>query len=154
MTKTQIKLPDISSSHSSALEAVDFAIQFLTLLLNKPRFIVPKGETELYLQMRRDFPYIVHITSQEGIQILVNRNYKPLGNSSRTAEDWVNYDACVNMHVQLTETQINSVIEPKRDNSLFGDGNPPWNGKRESNAYMKRLLALKKAILDSQTMKR
>ncbi len=153
MTKTRLKIPDICASHSSALEAVDFAIQFLSDLLSKPRFIVPKGETELYLQMRRDFPYVIHKTSQEGVQILVNRNYKPLGNSSRTTEDWVNYDTCIHMHVHLTDTQINEVNVPNIDSSLFGDGNPPWNGKRESNAYMKRLLGLKKAILDSQIIK-
>lgn len=151
MDEKTSQFPDISGSHSNALAAVDHAIAFLAELLAKPRFLVPKGETPLYLKMRRDFPYIVHETNVSETQILVNRNYKPLGNSSRTAANWVDYDVCTNMHVRLSRTQIDAVCAPARDSSLFGDGDTPWNGKRYANAYMKRLLRLRVAISESGT---
>ena len=143
------KIPDISATHVSAFAAVSHAIAFLAELLAKSKYPVPKGETPLYLKMRRDFPYVIHETKDVDVQILVNRNYKPLGNSSRTAEDWVDYEACKNGHVRLSRLQIDAVCAPEQDRSLFGDGNSPWNGKREANAYMKRLLKLRDALIES-----
>ena len=143
MPTSKIQLPDISASHSSARDAVDHAIQFLEVELAKPRFTIPKGESKLYLEMRRDLPYFVHETALLGTQILVNRNYKPLGNSSRTGDNWVNYELAKNGHVQLTQEQIKVVVSAGRERGLFGDENPPWIGRRDASAYLERLKALR-----------
>ena len=143
------KLPDISAQHASALDGLDQALAFLDELLAKPRYPVPRGETPVYMQMRRDFPYVVHETKDPQVQILLNRNYKPLGNSSRTAEDWVDYETCTNMHVRFSDMEISEVCAPERDRSLFGDGNPPWDGKRFATAYRKRLQKLRDLVARS-----
>jgi hypothetical protein len=140
---SKIQLPDISASHSSARDAVDHAIRFLEAELAKPRFTVPKGESKFYLEMRRDLPYIVHETALPETQILVNRNYKPLGNSSRTGENWVNYELATNGHVQLTPEQMKVIVSTGRERGLFGDENPPWSGRRDASAYLERLKALR-----------
>ena len=46
MTAKVLKLPDISASHATALEAVDFAVNFMVELLGRPRYPVPKGVFE------------------------------------------------------------------------------------------------------------
>jgi len=143
---SKIQLPDISASYSSARDAVDYAIQFLEAELAKPRFTVPKGESKFYLEMRRDLPYFVHETEVPGTQILVNRNYKPLGNSSRTGENWVNYELATNCHVNLTQEQIKVVVSVGRERGLFGDENPPWFGRRDASVYLERLKALRKFL--------
>jgi hypothetical protein len=139
----QIEVADISASYISAAEAVDHAIVELSAMLAKARFTVGQGVTKVYLELRRDLPYRIHETSLVGVQILVNRNYKPLGNSSKTAEDWVNYEEATNMHVQLSAAQIHSLVSPGRESGLFGDGNPPWHGRKEASAYLERLKKLR-----------
>ena len=139
----KVHVPDISATHSSARDAVDHAISFLAAELAKPRFTIPKGESKLYLQMRRDLPYVLHKTELSDTQILLNRNYKPLGNNSRTGENWVNYEQTSAGHVKLTAPQIASVASAGRERSLFGDGNPPWFGRHEASAYLERLRALR-----------
>ena len=139
---TKIQVPDISASHLSARDAVAHAINFLAAQLAKPQFVVPKGESRLYLEMRRDMPYVIHETALPGTQLLVNRNYKPLGNNSKTAENSVNYELAISGHTKLTAAQIASVVSPPHDRGLFGDGNPPWAGKREAVAYLERLKLL------------
>lgn len=139
---TKVQVPDISASHLSARDAVAHAIKFLAAQLARPRFVVPKGESRLYLEMRRDLPYVIHETALPGTQLLVNRNYKPLGNNSRTGENWVNYESATNGHSKLTPAQVASVVGPLHEWGLFGDGNPPWAGKREAAAYFERLKTL------------
>ena len=143
MPTSKIQVPDISASHGTARDAVDHAIRFLEAELAKQRFTVPKGESKFYLEMRRDLPYMVHETTLSKTQILVNRNYKPLGNSSRTGDNWVNYESATNGHIQLTPEQIKAVVSTGRERGLFGDENPPWFGRREASAYLERLKALR-----------
>ena len=143
---TKILLQDISAVHSSAREAVDHAIRTLTDLLEKPRFFIPKGDSKLYRELRRDMPYAIHQTELPDTQILVNRNYKPLGNNSKTGDDWVVYEDAKNGHVKLTAPQIALVVSPGCVRSLFEDGNTPWSGRRAASAYLERLKALRRHI--------
>ncbi len=115
-------------------------------MLAKSRFTVGQGVTKIYLELRRDLPYKVHETSVDGVQILVNRNYKPLGNSAKTAENWVDYEQATNMHVRLTPEEVRSVVSPGRESGLFGDGNPPWHGRKEATEYLERLRKLRTLI--------
>ncbi len=146
MPTSKTHVPDISASHRSASDAVEHAIVFLETELAKQRFTAPKGESKFYLEMRRDLPYAIHETSLPDTQILVNRNYKPLGNNSRTGDNWVNYESTTNGHVKLTPQQIASIVSTGRKRSLFGDENPPWFGRREASAYLVRLKALRKLL--------
>jgi hypothetical protein len=146
LEKKRIEIFDISGSYRTATEAVDHAITQLTSMLAKPRFSVGQGETKVYLELRRDLPYRIHETSLSGVQILVNRNYKPLGNSSKTAEKWVDYEQAKNMHVQLTHDEIRSIVSTGHEPGLFGDGNPPWHGRKQANEYLARLRKLRSLI--------
>ncbi len=146
MSTKSPELPDISASHRNALAGIKHALLYLDNLLAKPRFQIPKSETAAYMQMRRDFPYVIHSTNDPSVQILVNRNYKPLGNSSRTGEDWVNYDVCTNMHLRLSSTEITSVSVFKGDQYLFDDSAPPWSGRSQAEAYRIRLQELRKLV--------
>jgi hypothetical protein len=138
-----VEVSSICASHASALEAVDHAIRSVEAALAKPRYVVPKGETKAYLEMRRDLPYIIHETDLPETQILVNRDYKPLGDNARTGERWVKYEDFKNMHVRLTTAEIKSVVSDGRERGLFGDGNPPWAGRRGAEAYLERLKRLR-----------
>jgi hypothetical protein len=140
------KPQDISSSHASASDAVDYAISFLSEELSKKRFVVPPGESELFLQMRRDLPYFIHDTDLPDTQVLLNRNYKPLGNNSRTGEGWVDYNLATNFHVQLSPQQIASSVSQGCTRGLFNDGNPPWRGRKDATAYLERLLKFRELL--------
>ena len=142
MSSSKQEIVDISASHASAREGVEHAIKLMKQALAKERYVIPKGETKAYLEMRRDIPYFIHETEIQGTQILVNRNYKPLGSNARTAEDWVKYEDVKNMHVSLTEEQIASIVSSGRRRGLFGDENAPWFGRREAEAYLERLQKL------------
>jgi hypothetical protein len=146
MPANSIELPDVSGSHSSALAAVDFAMDYLAALLKRPRFSKPTASSETYLRMRRDLPYVVHETSISGIRILVNRNYKPLGNGAGTHANFVNYEATVNLQVRISQNDIAKISTPGRESCLFGDANPPWAGKREAGAYFTRLSSLRQIL--------
>lgn len=143
MTTKSAELPVVSTSHVNVLSGINHALHYLDNLLAKPRFPIPKGETAAYVQMRRDFPYVIHSTNDPSVQILLNRNYKPLGNSSRTGDDWVDYEACTNMHVQFSSNKIASVRAFNGHQYLFDDSAPPWSGKRHAEAYRMRLLELR-----------
>lgn len=143
--RTRYPIADISA-HGNASEAINHAISYLRALLSKPRFSIPKGESQLYLELRRDMPYIIHETKIQGTSIIVNRNYKPLGSNSRALENWVNYEAHVNGHVQLTDAEIASVVSPGHKRGLFGDENPPWRGRKEAQGYLVRLEKLQSII--------
>ena len=87
-------------------------------------------------------PYVIHETNIPDTYILVNRNYKPLGSNQPTHGDYAVYEDFKNLHVCLTPTQVASVVSPGHTHGLFGDGNPPWSGRKAANAYLSRLQAL------------
>lgn len=76
-------IADLSRSHLNATEALVFAINSLESALAASRYSF-KGITRAHLEMRRDMPYSIHETSIPNTQILVNRNYKPLGSNIET----------------------------------------------------------------------
>lgn len=144
--ESRYAVADLSHQHSSALAAVEYAIAELQGLLAKPRFSIPKGESRVYVELRRDMPYVIHETALPGTQILVNRNYKPLGNNSRAHRNQVNYEQHLVGHVRLTPEQIASVVSPGRQRGLFGDENPPWSGKKAALTYLARLERLRELL--------
>lgn len=140
------KFTDISASHNSAKDAVARAIGMIELALSRSRFVLPKGGTGSIAEMRRDLPYCIHSTKIFGTQILVNRNYKPLGNSSETGENWVEYERIENMHVQLSPSEILEVTGQRGEGYLFGDENRPWDQRKFALDYLSKLERLHEFI--------
>lgn len=141
MTISLAEINDHSRIHRSPIEALNFAINALESALAVSRYSF-RGVTRPYLEMRRDMPYAVHETSIPGTQILVNRNYKPLGSNIGTGAEYLRYEDFSNLHVQLTNNQIATVANHGKGVYLFGDENPPWSGRSAAKAYMKRLVIL------------
>lgn len=139
---TLAEMDDHSHNHPSAIDAVSFAIKSLESALTISRYSF-RGVTRPYLEMRRDMPYAIHETSISGTQILVNRNYKPLGSNIEAGEEHLIYEHFSNIHVQLTTLQIASV---SNHGYLFGDENPPWNGRAVAKSYLKRVDMLRKLL--------
>jgi hypothetical protein len=148
---TVYPIEDISDQHANAETAVRHAINLLEQLLAKQRYVIGTGQSRQYLELRRDMPYVIHQTSSPRTYILVNRNYKPLGNNSRTHENYVSYEEHSNGHVFLTRTQIASVVSPGREMGLFGDENPPWANRKAATEYLVRLRSLLKLLSTQST---
>src|SRR5882724_2711012 len=132
----KIEVPDISATHTSPLQAIDHAMRAVEAHLAKPDFWVPIGENAIYLGLVRDLPYMAHETHLPGTQILVNRNYKPLGNNARPDEGWADYEQQLNLHVRLSPVQIAEVASPLKALALFSDKDAPWQGREEAAAYL------------------
>ena len=145
MPVTISDLPDISRSHNSAAEAVAFAIASLESALSVPRYSM-RSPSRAHYELRRDMPYVIHGTKIPDTYILVNRNYKPLGSNQSTGGEYAVYEDFANLHVYLTPAQIASVVSPGYSHGLFGDGNPPWNGRKDANAYLARLRTLQRHL--------
>lgn len=133
------KIIDISESHANAKIAVEHAINALNAILKKPRFSINPGESKIYLELRRDLPYAVHSLSFKEAKILLNRNYKPLGNPSKTGKNWVDYEKFNNMHIKLTAEQIFSIVPFESEVRFFGDNNSPWISRVHASNYIVRL---------------
>jgi hypothetical protein len=133
----QLEVGDLSRVWPSAHDAVAHALKDMEAALSSTRFQRKKGG--VYYEMRRDMPYMIHATKTLGVQILVNRNYKPLGSNEPTGGEYLDYESYPNAHVQLTPEQIKKVVSPVRERGFFGDENPPWSGRREAKAYAERL---------------
>jgi hypothetical protein len=120
---------------------VAYAITWLSELLARPSFNVKIGGTR-YTELRCYLPYIIHDTDLDGTQILVNREYKPVGSATPRFGPLANYEEHVNLHVRLSPQQIQSVVSPPHMRGLYGDENPPWRKKSDAKAYMERLKRL------------
>lgn len=142
MAVTLADINDLSRSHGSATDALNFAISSLESALAVSRYSF-NGVTRPYLEMRRDMPYCIHGTPIPGTQILVNRNYKPLGNNIETGGEHSKYEDFINLHVRLTNNQIAAVADRGQSSYLFGDENPPWCSRAAAKAYLKRLVLLR-----------
>lgn len=142
MAITLADINDISARHTNAATALDFAINHLETALSETRYSYT-DVSRPYLEMRRDMPYAILETDLPNTQILVNRNYKPLGSNIDTGGERLVYEDFDNLHVSLTSSQIKTVADQGKGVYLFGDGNPPWSGRAAAKAYLKRLVALR-----------
>jgi hypothetical protein len=144
MKKTRIELPDLhdlSGSYVSALAAVDHAINDIEAALSARRFPV-RRDGFVEMKMRRDMPYVIHDTAEPNTQILVNRQYKPVGSNLEDGSKPVRYEDYPQVHVHLTPSEIAAVVCPGHVRGLFGDGSYPWSGRRQATAYLERLQRL------------
>jgi hypothetical protein len=132
-------LPDLSRIYESPREALRAAITHLEI---RPGVGYPRaGRAHTVAKFHRDLPYAILNTDLPGVQILVNRQYKPLGSTER---EWAIYERYPNLHVRLTSSEIRRVCY--RDNALFDDGCPPWRGPKEARAYLTRLRWLEEIV--------
>ena len=134
-------LTDLSRSHASAAAAVRHAISRLEMALTARRFSFRHGGRVFY-ELRRDLPYVIQDCAIPETQILVNREYKPLGSNLPAWSEWVRYEEYANLHVTLTPKQIAQVVCGAYPRALFGDPCPPWKGRKEAAAYLARLSGL------------
>ena len=76
------------------------------------------------------------------MQILVNRNYKPVGSTVPENEEIPVYEDYANAHVRFTDARVETIVIPASARRLFVDGNEPWIGKLEGKEYLARLYRL------------
>lgn len=163
----KIELPaDVSASHQTVIAAIDAAINLLETELQKKRYQVKRGSV-LYWMMRRDLPYQIHQLG-DGVrcgslkhgytnpQILVNREYKPLG-YIRFREDlseWadvetdrtrVNYLEYPSSHIGIPDHEIRwlCVEWPNELGALYLDHCPPWRSRDDAYNYIGKLRRLR-----------
>lgn len=136
------KVDDICLAFVSAANGVDFAIAYIESLLALPRFRINSG-SKVYHEMRRWLPYHVQ-PIDDGLCILLNRHYKPVG---MTASEWVDYNRFPNLQLQLDAHSLKKFAhEGSSLGYLFNDGCKPWNGRKVAKAYLGRLQTLKSLL--------
>src|SRR5579862_354749 len=113
MENPQKEVSDLSRAWPTARDAVEHALKDIEAALSSTRYQRKKGG--VYYEMRRDMPYVIHATKTPGVQILVNRNYKPLGSNEPTSGQFLDYEEFPNAHVRLSSDQIAKVVSPGRD---------------------------------------
>ena len=134
---------DISVSFVSALNAVEYAIDYLECLLTVPRFLI-HTTSPIYWEMHAWMPYEIKEIAP-GIQIIVNRKYKPVGQASK---EWAIYENSPHLHVRLTECQIRqSAARSSSPSYLFNDGCPPWESRVDAYNYLERLKVLRGQLM-------
>ena len=132
------RVVDIWDEFGSALNAVDFAIDYMMAALEIPRFSV-SAYSVVYWEMRTWLPYEVS-EFNECTQILVNRRYKPVG---KGGEAWVNYEGYEHLSTRLTETELAEIAHrPGSEGYLYADGSGPWVSRVTAKKYLERLKKL------------
>lgn len=135
-----IDVPDIWQKFKSPMSVVNFAIDYMTLLLSVPRFSVGR-RSHVYWEMRLWLPYAVE-TEHGTKQLLVNREYKPVGMDITTHVEYGKYPA---FHTRMQPEQIDSVSHrPTGHGYLYGDS--PWSSRKAAEVYLRRLNKLKAAL--------
>ena len=138
----QQQVEDLSSDFISPQNAVEFAIDYVTCLLTVPRFKLYSA-APAYWEMRSWLPYSCH-SVEDGMHILVNRSYKPVGQVSK---EWANYADFPNLHAHFAnDLRRNFTAQGSSDGYLFNDGCPPWHSRVDATAYLDRLRVLNQVL--------
>lgn len=132
---------DINEKFTSASNAVSFAIQYMECLLTVPRYRVTYA-CVAQAEMRCWLPY--GVISGADKHILVNRRYKPVGAVTKEHVDYGNFS---HLTLHLTDDQLLAFAHaPRAPGYLFNDGCMPWESRKDAEAYLVRLQALKSAL--------
>jgi hypothetical protein len=135
-----VNVPDIWQKFSSPQDVVQFAIDYMTTLLAVPRFQVGI-RSQTYWEMRLWLPYVVE-TAHGTAQLLVNREYKPVGMDTT---EHVDYDKFTAFHTKLHAKQIDAFSHRLTGHGyLYGDN--PWSSRKAAEMYLKRLKNLETAL--------
>jgi len=134
---------DISHQFVSARNAVEFSIAYLECLLRVSRFKVYSA-APVYWEMRFWLPYEVPVVAGN-MHILVNRDYKPIG---QTTEAWADYAKFDHLHLALSQDQVALVSRRRSDQGyFFNDACPPWNSRKDAEDYLEKLRCLYSVIV-------
>lgn len=138
----QQQVEDLSSAFTSAQNAVEFAIDYVTCLLTVPRFKLYTA-APAYWEMRSWLPYSCH-SVEDDTHILVNRSYKPVG---QVGKEWANYAEYPNLRARFAnDLRKNFTAKGSSDGYLFNDGCTPWHSRADAVAYLDRLRVLNQVL--------
>ena len=113
-------------------------ITYMDCLLTVPRFKL-HSDAPAYWEMRSWLPYFCQ-PLEDGIYIIVNRNYKPVGQVSK---DWAKYEEFPYLHARFEDAlRKRFTVKGSQDGYLFNDGCPPWHSRQDATAYLTRLRLL------------
>jgi len=127
----------------SGLNAIQFAVDYVRLLLTVPRFYVSRKTSQAYLEMRTWLPYLVAPvdTSEGGATqwIALNRYYKPVGVTE--VDTWFDYAARPEMLLSLAPEDLKEFSRSWRERPgyLFDDGFTPWENRKQATQYLELL---------------
>jgi len=138
------ELEDFSATYENALEAVEVAIKRMKEALSVKKYKIKSGSLE-YMEMRCYLPYVIHKTEIEGVYILVNRHYKPVG-SNKSNRMRVVYEDIKNLHVQLNEQKL-AKFDPQIKGAWLYAANSPWVNRKSAEKYLEKLRLLKRTIV-------
>ena len=90
-------------------------------------------------------PYRIHEAGVDSKWLLVNRQYKPVGNNKR--EVWAVY-AAMKIHFVLDDAIAIDVSRPDhvRSSGFYGDGSQPWSSRADAEGYLERMRRLLAAL--------
>lgn len=133
---------DICGQFVSAANAINVAVDYMACLLAVPRFKVSPW-TKVFMEMHAWLPYCVSAIGA-GTQILVNRDYKPLGQKTK---DWAKYEEFEHLHCHLSDEHLKAVSpRPQSLGFLYNDGCTPWGSRKNAEVYLERLHLLQSAL--------
>ena len=133
-------LDDVSDVYASPVEALEQAGWLIEHALDTAQF---PASRLIQMKMRRDLLYFIKQLDAPGTtQILLNRQYKPLGSTIAGTIYSVRYENYPQLHVHLTQAQIIEASTWPGSSALFHDGTQPWLARREAEAYLRRLRRL------------
>lgn len=136
-----VTVPDIWDKFRSPRDVVEFAIDYVTTLLTVPRFLVGR-RSHVYWEMRLWLPYVVE-TAHGRAQLLVNREYKPVGMDTTEHVDYAKFTA---FHTKMHAEQIDPFSHRLTGHGyLYGDS--PWSSRKAAEIYLKRLQKLQLALM-------
>lgn len=127
---------DLCNKFVSAKNAVNFAVSYIEGLLKVPKFHIQRPSLA-NIEMHRWLPYCL-VEKGPNSQILLNRQYKPVGFMD---DIWVDYEEFPHLRTQLKEEQLWAMSHPKAASPgfFYYDGDSPWQGRAEAEAYLARL---------------
>ncbi|TDM05863.1 MAG: hypothetical protein C4K60_14290 [Ideonella sp. MAG2] len=138
----RVQVQDISQALVSSQNAVEYAIDYMKCLLTVPRFKVYSA-TITNWEMRSWLPYFLQPLGN-GSCILVNRNYKPVG---QVANDWARYEEFPQLHLRISDDLRGCItVSGSAVGYLFNDGTSPWSSRAAAQAYLERLGVLQQAL--------
>lgn len=143
------KVEDIQARFVSAANAVDFAVAYMESALRVPRYSAPLASVANH-EMHLWLPYsaLGMGTDDSGPQILVNRQYKPVGDVSG---QHVTYED--HTHLHLNASQADRAIfshRPGATGFLYNDGCTPWRSRTNGEGYLARLQSLRSVLMKSR----
>jgi hypothetical protein len=128
-------ITEICYEFGDAANAFDFAISYMRCVLQVPRFSIHVS-SEAYAEMRRWLPYQL-AEAGDGVQIPVNRRYKPIG---LLTDERAEYEEYEHLKVTLSKEDLLAIAHrPTSSSYLFGDASAPWRSRENAVRYLARL---------------